>query len=186
VGPFGRLFACKTKYNLTIAMKRPLGSLFLFFALTTSVFAQQLTMHELIGMSCLKTAQFDSCMFRKGFIFKNRSECVANPASIYEFQPFPYVSDLTKTTALIQYICNGQLGLLNFQQSSKTIQAVLRNELIDMGFKPAETVAGSEFTERQIFYKDKIVVSFKPADSGNGIAGNYTGYSISIHHERRM
>jgi hypothetical protein len=75
-------------------------------------------------------------------------------------------------------------ALLNFQQSSKTIQAVLRNELIDMGFKSAETVSGSEFTERQIYYKDKIVVSFKPADSGNGIAGNYTGYSISIHHER--
>ena len=146
----------------------------LLFLLTAStVFAQRLTMHELIDITCLKTAQFDSCMFRKGFRFKNRSESVANPASIYEFQRFPYVSDLTKTSALIQYICNGQLGLLNFQQPSKALQAVLRNELIAMGFKSAETVSGSEFTERQIYYKGKIVVSFKPADSGNGIAGNY-------------
>ncbi|RRB02489.1 hypothetical protein [Larkinella rosea] len=159
---------------------------FLFMGCCSPVFAQHITMRELIDITCLKTAQFDSCMFRKGFVFKNRSQSVANPACIYEFQPFPYVSELTQTTTLIQYICNSQLGLLNFQQPSKTVQAVLREELLAMGFKPAETMAGSEFTERQIFYKDKIVVSFKPADSGNGIAGNYTGYSIAIHHERRM
>ncbi|GAB3908045.1 hypothetical protein GCM10028803_42920 [Larkinella knui] len=143
-------------------------------------------MRELIDMTRLKTAQVDSCLFQKGFVFKNRSESVANPASIYEFQPFPFLGDLTHTTTLIQYIGNDQLGLLNFQQPSKTRQSALRNELIAMGFKPAETVAGSEFTERQIYYKAKIVVSFKPADSGNGIAGHYTGYSISIHHQRQM
>ncbi|RCR69991.1 hypothetical protein [Larkinella punicea] len=160
--------------------------IFLFFLLSSPVFAQQITMRELIDLTCLKTAQFDSCLFRKGFLFKNCSESVANPACIYEFQAFPYISSLNQTSALIQYICNGRLGLLNFQQPSKTVQAVLRRELIGMGFQPAETVAGSELTERQIFYKDKIVVSFKPADSGNGIAGNYSGYSISIHHERRL
>ncbi|RAK03248.1 hypothetical protein LX87_01370 [Larkinella arboricola] len=96
------------------------------------------------------------------------------------------MSELTRTVTLIQYICNGQLGLLNFQQPSKAVQTALRNELIALGFKPVETVAGSEFTERQIFYQGNVVISFKPADAGNGIAGNYSGYSIAIHHERRL
>ncbi|GAB3917829.1 hypothetical protein [Larkinella terrae] len=167
-------------------MKRFFCLLLGLFAFSRPVFAQRITMRELIDITCLKTAQFDSCLFRKGFMLKNRSESVANPAVIYEYQPFLYVSPFNQTVTLIQYICNGQLGLLNFQQPSKATQAVLRQELIAMGFKPAETVAGAEFTERQIFYKDKIVVSFKPADAGNGIAGNYSGYSIAIHHERRM
>lgn len=161
-------------------------TLILFLLLNKAVFAQPLTMRELLDMTCLKPAQFDSCMIRKGFLFKNRSESVANPACIYAYQPFLYVSDLTRTTTLIQYICNGKLGLLNFQQPSKNRQLALRQELIKLGFKPVETVVGFEFTERQIFYRDKMVVSFKPTDAGNGIAGNYTGYSISIHHERRM
>ncbi|MFD1144201.1 hypothetical protein ACFQ4C_23955 [Larkinella insperata] len=161
--------------------------LFILLLLTANtVLAQQLTMRELIDMTCLQTAQFDSCMFRKGFQLKARSESVSNQALIYEFQRFPYISELTQTTTLVQYICNGQLGLLNFQQPSKAVQTALRTELMAMGFKPAETVAGSELTERQIFYKGALVISFKPADAGNGIAGNYRGYSVSIHHERRL
>ncbi|GAB3319179.1 hypothetical protein GCM10027299_11480 [Larkinella ripae] len=143
-------------------------------------------MRELLDMTGLKTAQVDSCLFRKGFFLKSRSESVANPACIYAYEPFPHLGDLTQTTTLIQYISNAQLGLLNFQQPSKARQTALRDELMAMGFKPAETVAGAELTERQIFYKDKIIVSFKPADAGNGIAGHYRGYSIAIHHERRL
>ncbi|GAB3252603.1 hypothetical protein GCM10027347_11780 [Larkinella harenae] len=160
--------------------------LILLLLLSSTVYAQKITMRELIEMTCLKPAQFDSCLFRKGFHFKARSESVANSACIYAYESFPYVSDLTHSTVLIQYICNGQRGLLNFQQPSQTVQTQLRNELINLGFKPAETVAGTEFTERQIFYKDNMVISFKPTDAGNGIAGQYTGYSLSIHHERLL
>ncbi|RAK03249.1 hypothetical protein LX87_01371 [Larkinella arboricola] len=56
--------------------------------LSNTVFAQGLTMRELIDITCMKTAQFDSCMFMKGFHLKARSESVANQASIYEFQPY--------------------------------------------------------------------------------------------------
>lgn len=167
-------------------MKESVRLLVLGLLLSHTALAQRLTMRELLDITCLQTAQFDSCMFRKGFYLKARSESIANQASIYEFQAFPYVSGLTQTVTLLQYICNGQVGLLNFQQPSKTVQATLRAELLALGFQPAETVAGAEFTERQIFYKDKIVVSFKPADAGNGIAGHYSGYSIAIHHERRL
>ncbi|MFC5409385.1 hypothetical protein ACFPMF_08715 [Larkinella bovis] len=167
-------------------MKSLYRLIILFLLLNSPVLAQKITMRELIDLTCLKTAEFDSCMFRKGLIFKQRSESVANPAGIYAYPLFPNVPDLSQSAVLIQYICNRHLGLLNFQQPSKTVQMALRQELVAMGFKPAETVAGSEFTERQIFYKDNIVVSFKPADAGNGIAGHYAGYSISIHHERRL
>lgn len=163
---------------------------FLFLGLLTGLIpaaslAQHLHAPDLLAISCMTPARFDSCMAHNGFTFCQRSEGINYMGSVYAYLQDTYLTNVTSASALINYICKKKVGTVIYQLHDRAHYQRLRVELTQLGFR-WERPGADASPDWQIYTNGPVVVSLRPADGNNGIAGNYTGYSVMVRHTRDL
>ncbi|MCK8490229.1 hypothetical protein M0L20_00115 [Spirosoma sp. RP8] len=143
--------------------------------LASSTFAQRVNLNELLTYMSLPAAQFDQCMFRKGFVCYKNESGVIGFTCLFAYSSNTLLTRPTTASALIQYVRTGRSDILMYQVRSKEECDQLQQQLIRQGYA-LEPVSSDRLT----YVNNNVIVTCQKVDVNNAISGNYAGYNLSF------